>query len=553
MIRYIVLFAALMLLNESVYPQAWPILKKHDSKDWQSISCTFGEIHKTGKDHIHCGVDIDINSSRCPVHAIQDGRFHSNGNTSITLEHEYPKGSGKYNRRSRYLHVYGKDLKNKSIKKGQQITKVRNNRGGYGGHLHLELWQFDNGKWYCLNPFRNDAEWNVTIPKDSYDPEINQVFLCPVGNSEIPSGYTILSNRGGLYKGQKNSVKIHLKDRPGASGKTYNAKRDKVVVYGNIGPVVFARDKGINCLEASGEGMTVYTMKYSINGELKYELTFDRVEKEAIYDVDNFFERSFNRRRNDKFNGNYDYLKLFNTSDNYYYPQKLVSKKKSNGIWQTAAAKSFAKISHKMASEIANLSEDALYPDGEYTLSFYTEDAAVRKDSAEIKVIVDNFYPYIKEVVVYSKEVRRDKIIYSGKWDYNPKTSLLTFKNSGKKNQQASKNNLNVTVKASEPMNNLSISIPLDKKSKTIKGSPAKNSDNCEWVFIIPAKLLKNYKKSGKLDFSISGEDLAGNKIFGFESTEQFAASSLPKRNNDGGWDNLPETFLDKIHGISLK
>jgi len=194
--RLVFILIATVITNTIAGTQ-WPIKKSDDPANWDWMNCTFCEIHKTGKPHFHCGIDIDVNSGNVPVRALESGRVYEIGNSSIGIETEYPQGSGNYHRRIRYLHLKGKKLKKynlgEKVNKGDIISVVQNSKAGWTDHLHVEFYQNYGGRWMVLNPLRNNENWTLDIPDDNYPPEINDVILEPATNfNDITSGFNII-------------------------------------------------------------------------------------------------------------------------------------------------------------------------------------------------------------------------------------------------------------------------------------------------------------------------------------------------------------------------
>lgn len=260
--------------------QTWPINQSDDPAWWNKISATFGEIHPTNGDHFHGAIDIDVYSKGCPFRAIEAGRILAIGSTTIVLEHLYPSGTQNYNRRSRYLHVIPSSslVVGSVVTQGSQIATVQDGSATSADHLHLEMWQTLSENWNKINPFGNQEGWQLGTPADEAGPEINDVFIEPINqNNNAGSGFFIFKNGSGSLTNRDTYAKIHFRDRSGSTGSVFNFDNDKLVVFGNIRPIVSARDASINSSASSGTGLTIHRINYRIDNSLKYQIYFDKI------------------------------------------------------------------------------------------------------------------------------------------------------------------------------------------------------------------------------------------------------------------------------------
>lgn len=166
------------------YP-VWPIRPNDDAQSWNRVNSTFGEQRSVNNPRFHRGVDIDTDTSNCPVKAAQPGyhlsdSFSISGFQSVGIEilHEYPPGSENEYRKTRYLHLNNNGTlipKNQDVGHGEAVGTVNNS----DGHLHFEMWEYDMNEntWHMLNPLHNDMNWQIGSPPDVKNPEINNVLL----------------------------------------------------------------------------------------------------------------------------------------------------------------------------------------------------------------------------------------------------------------------------------------------------------------------------------------------------------------------------------------
>ena len=407
----IMLFSLLLMVGikrlEAQHRPVWPINPNDDPANWNRVNCTFGEVHSRGT-KIHGAIDIDVvnNAPGRPVRAAQPGRreiaavnipgFHG---VAIELMHEYPPGSGVYNRRTRYLHVDANQPiipLMQEVGTGEQIARVDTQ----DGHLHFEMQEKINGEWVRLDPLDNDSAWNLRYHQhlegqpDTYDPQINDILIeantgctaaplqagqaCPQNNS-VASGVNISATTGGLVAFNagmppKRYVRAHLADVAPATnnasncnypilgaawnGTRYDAAADRLVVYGNIGMTARVRDVAINSNpgdnQSSGCGLTIRQLDYRIENEhenihvpSKYPLAFDRLREAERSSVSQIFGTATFDAAHLTF-GNNDFIELRSGDDDYLspYPNKQIEfenlqgqqvQEQSNGIWSTKA------------------------------------------------------------------------------------------------------------------------------------------------------------------------------------------------------------------------
>ncbi|MEW5767718.1 MAG: FG-GAP-like repeat-containing protein, partial [bacterium] len=407
----IILFSSFVLSNLSFALQ-WPINSADDPLNYNTVNCTFGEIHPTNGDHFHGAIDIDCtNNPAPPARAVEPGVIPPDGigSISVTVEHGAQK-------KTRYLHI----TPNANLQPGDTID-TGDSLGTVNGHLHFEMWYQDGGTWYRVNPLVNDAGWALEGPLDNADPEINDVILEPINQpAGVASGYEIKATAGALTNYTDGTIKIHLRNRPGSSGTTYDSVNDTLVIYGSIAPIVSARDVDINGGD-NGNGLTVQTIDYSVEDTPKYNIEFDRIRNSDLYEVNQVFHTIFNNS-SDNLYGNNDFIELRSLDSVYLYPHKTINSIQSNGVWFTKAHENTNEIFETTPTNTAQVNKDAKYKDGEYTLTFRVTDASDRDDTQSIKVIVDNFRPYVHRVTI----IQEGKEKYDAYWDWNGTELVLT-------------------------------------------------------------------------------------------------------------------------------
>ena len=472
-------------------PVLWPIDRADspdnqqnplDGESWRTVNCSFGELHgslQNGRDrrHFHSAVDIDT-ASGIFVRAVESGRILaqddngvfgcSEAERMVTLEHP-PIVNNQYTRRSVYRHI---DPDCNNLGHGDPVAAYTElgtvgNRNGEG-HLHIELWQQENNVWKKLNPLGNEIGWQLRYHQtlegrpDRYDPQINDIYInSQTGQTQpgqqanaIASGYSYDHNTAiGLSERVVDNVtycRVHLADTTPVSNFSVaplvQYPNDRLILFGNIGLTANIRDVGINsnpggANTSSGQGVTIRQMYYSIEGEQinvpnKYEIDFNTIRLDQTRGAANLvhvFDLGFDPAHLRY--GNNDFIKLWREDDSYLspYPNALIGQVQSNGIWFTKARAETEHIFRYTPDEQhvarCTLPEEAKYPDGDYTLTFFAQDdwgrvnrAANAADvNAKVTVIVDNFLPFVRKVEVFSGET----LISSREWTWQNGT--LTF------------------------------------------------------------------------------------------------------------------------------
>ncbi|MCP4397041.1 MAG: peptidoglycan DD-metalloendopeptidase family protein [bacterium] len=617
--KVVIIGGGILLMFSSIVfaqPAYWPIPNTDTATE--RMSGTFGEIH--GSNRFHGAIDIDHDNSNQTALATEDGVVVVNDGYQggrnpdddyVVLEHGTAPDN---NRRSVYMHInQNHGLTNGDpVQRGNTVAIINNNSQSNGHHLHFELWWrlFDD-EWHTLNPLNNDRGWALPRPQDDFAPELNQAFFKGVEYPAHPveSGYRIVAPvnpqaHDALVPFHNNTAaRIHFRDRPGRFSNhltPYDVNRDKLVIFGNIGTIAHCREtsanaRGINT-NSLGEGASVFKMAYFIDQRLNYNITFDEfllrtnaagaVFPESVGDDEDIFHRRYNditgqNGRNDYKYGNNDYIRLFNAGVQqndclgnchgaYLPPHKAIDvfdgygfiPVQSNGIWFTKARKTDSPswvFNDANPPEVARSQDEALYPDGEHTLLFRTEDTAGLFDEAEVKVIVDNFLPYIEKVTVTSGGVT----LYEAGWEWDATDERLKLSpnnpEEGIIRKASGKQDIFIIVTASEPMNwvNITDIQPMNWHPQA-NGSP--NTDRTEWTFLIPAGTEDpdgNGNSYTRQELSITGEDLAGNAIEGYSVQQQPDGTlstdpqQVPQRTANG-WDPAPAAGADTIHRFEI-
>jgi hypothetical protein len=434
-----------MALRASAMP-IWPV--RPNDANFNIIHCVFGEIHGTGQNHFHQGIDIGVANGIHPK-SIENGVV-INEPTGDTIEIGYGTPINNVYPRKIIIHEF---TPNPNLHRVNPVAAGETELGTISQrHLHFEMWYSDGNTLYAVNPLNNDVGWELPYQQyvsDRANPEVNNIFLELIHEpANVASGYLILQPRSGAITDAANNtaVKVHIEDRPGSILPRYNPDVDKLVVFGSVGPIANVRDADVDG-GSNGDALTVQAASYTVDERTKYLIEFDRVAEAEKYVVTNIFHTEFNN--GDEIFGNNDFIEL-RSDGRYLYPHKL----QSNGVWFTKARNTTPSVFLQTPAETAGVSEDALYPDGEHTLIFHVEDAAGRidrapgkaEDNAKVKVIVDNFRPYVKDVNINSGEFP----IYSSAWSWQAPNLKLLPNQIAKKADRGQP--LHMTVTTSEPM-----------------------------------------------------------------------------------------------------
>ncbi len=528
----------LLLFRNFGYSQQWPIDQADDPATWNRIGGTFGEIHPTGGDHFHGAIDIDVNNLNVPVRSIDNnGLVTDNAGTFVEVEYEYPS-NGLYFRKAVYGHVEDVTVSNAElVGQGDILAEVEPSSATFGDHLHLEMWVFYLGDWYRINPLKNNDGWQLGSPEDSTYPEINDVIIQPIPLANgVNSGYVIHNTNGAIQNYTNGSVKVHYKDRPGSTGTLYDQATDKLVIFGNIAPVLSTRDPSVNSTIAAGNGLTVHELSYRINNDLKYHIEFDKILYTDLYFVDELFHTEYNSGTDHSF-GNNDFIELRSLNDTYLFMESLISNQRSNGIWNTKAHQSTPDIYSETPFNNASINPEARYSDGNYDLTFQVKDGIGNSRAQDLIVIVDNFRPYIKEVLIKRNDEFGD-LVYRGEWEWNGSSLSYVANNL---NDIQVLDNVWIKVIASEPVTGLGIHISgVDIGDNTNYPLANPNSNDQEFEFTYDP-----IATSGAYTLRIQAEDFAGNEL-------QSDPSVIPIRQANGTWLPAAAPGYDVNHSFNV-
>ncbi|OYT13459.1 MAG: hypothetical protein B6I19_05035 [Bacteroidetes bacterium 4572_114] len=438
-IRFFKVLVILFTINFNSVAQLWPIMQDDDPSRYFILNGTLGEIHDTGGDHFHEGIDIDCNNDSIPIRPISDGEVAAVFSSSVTIRHDFQNGD--WQKQSKYLHINPNVNTDSIVVAGQTILGYVDGVG-YNTHLHLEMRVWNGSDWIIVNPVNNNSGWQLNLPTghaDGYAPQINDILIEALNNqnNNVPSGFDVIdpNNNNGAVTFHTDYLKVHMNSTTPHStlstGTQYNYPTEKIVVWGNIGFVVNARDVGVNSAPgsglSSGEGLTVTNIGYSYidqnnNAFEKYIVDFSDFLDAETDQIGQFFHIPYfnpEQMPNHYLYGNHDFIELRSTNNTYLHIHQQINGIQSNGVWFTKADKNTNHVFNQTPgqAQIADANEFALYSDGEQTLNFFVSDAAGQEANEDLDLIVDNFIPFIKEVEIYD-DWNLITPVYEGEWEW---------------------------------------------------------------------------------------------------------------------------------------
>jgi PKD repeat protein len=192
----------------------------------------------------------------------------------------------------------------------------------------------------------------------------------------------------------------------------------------------------------------------------------------------------------------------------------------------------------------ARICQEAVYPDGIYTFGFRIQDLdsdgparANSSSTRNAKVVVDNFKPYVKKLLV-SKTPDFTNLIYKGEWEFNSATGILAL-NSVRIKDALPTDPIYIQIVMSEPVTNVQINIPsVDGSLYRDLNTPLPNPTN-NTVFITQYSAIT---AAGDQTIGIKAIDYAGNSL-------QSNPAILSVHQSDGGWSPSPSSSgIDKQH-----
>lgn len=579
----IICFLLLYFSSFKCISQIWPILSTDDTH-YDRISAVFGEIHDTGIDHYHEGIDIDDYSNNTTIRPIEDGIVVSRTANTIVIGHGLVNFDGTYPKRT-VIHEF---ISNPSLVQGASVTAGVSNLGHTStpwGHLHLEMWYRDGNIDYPVNPLSNDVNWELPIiGGDQMNPQINNIFIKKISNQPNGFGsgyvYNTSSAVSDFVVGTEHFLKIHFMNLDYTTLNSFNSLTDKIYLWGNFSFVVNCRDRGINPnyigASGSGNGLTIKKLRWLIdnNSNPKYHIIFDRLKDAEVQLLDRIFYTQFNSTvGSSPYFGNDDYIKLYDLNTTHIYPIQPINNTLSNGVWFTKASATTDELFNVTPSSTARVNDEAKYKEGTHEMTFSAIDAAGFNGNCSLSVVVDNFRPYVKKVEVIANGIGSSRTVYRSEWQWNSGPGTLDLNPIDISNathgyyvNPGNPVNEDVTIRVtfsepmlyqtppySSPMLRISsggFSFPISN-NPMIEGT-LDNADNTEFIWTISHNDLIN-APLGFVNISIKALDYSGNSLMGLtRSSTNIASNIIPVHQASGSWLPAWNNETDFVHGFTI-
>jgi Secretion system C-terminal sorting domain/HYDIN/CFA65/VesB-like, Ig-like domain len=220
----------------------------------------------------------------------------------------------------------------------------------------------------------------------------------------------------------------------------------------------------------------------------------------------------------------------------------------ANQCWATNAHNSEAAPNgYRSWYSVANVNEEALFPDRYYSVFIRSGDFVNTAADYSHKVLVDNLRPYVKKCLVESAS----STIYFAKWDWDGNYLGLdpAIPKDGMTGSAKVDKDVKIIITTSEPMDDVFIEDIQPLSCGRINHSSV-NTDSTEWMFFVDETLIPDDgSKNGKNIIHIRGTDKAGNPLEGYnENIIRYYRNSIPKRQENGSWNPAPTAGADRMH-----
>ena len=220
-----------------------------------------------------------------------------------------------------------------------------------------------------------------------------------------------------------------------------------------------------------------------------------------------------------------------------------------NQCWATNAKNTeVAPNGYRSYYSVANVIEEAKFPDGFYNVCIRFGDRIHQATDYKKKIKVDNFRPYVKKCLVESD----GSSIYFAKWDWDGSYLSLDPEKpkDGITGTAKVDRDVKIVITTSEPMEELYIENILPLGCGIINKPDNVNSDSTEWIFVVEeSKIPDDGSKNGKNIIHIRGKDKAGTPLLGYdENITRYYGRDIPKRQADGTWAPSPPLGADRMH-----
>ncbi len=489
----VLVFLFLLLINSGAYAQyQWPF---PISNQQGAVAGSVGEYRYTSRTdthRFHQGVDL-TNGTNHAIHSINAGNVSWNGlESAATSAVIVVSRSGE---EVRYFHVRPRlEIKNGAITQvaiGDYIGEMIE-ANDWPTHVHLEE-ETTNFLDHNLNPYEDNAP--------PYFP-----------TTIIPNAVAFYRN--GLVKTTTNFAALELNQQIAFDGSQHT------LLYEKIDIVAHAIDPRVSSSGAGNGGQMVpseiswYAVDAKNNAFPTERLRFDGIPSNAAA-IPSFHPRSTHP-------GSPSIHIVTSHPRNTPYDRFWNSRLRAG---QTEAWS----VTNRPASLDARINAEAAYSDGKYTLRFnafdvdYNNDPNQSAQQREVKVIIDNFRPFIKEIIV-RRGTELGRLSYHGSWEWDASSGVISH-NEITQDDVAPGENIWIKIVASEPIQNLKYNFQAaDGTTYWDIDSPLPNSNNTEFVILHPP-----IATAGMQQIRIQATDLAGNSL-------QSDVKQIPIRLSNGTW-----------------
>ena len=455
-----------VLIFKSEAQTIWPV---HNQNSQAEITGTIGEVRGGGA-RFHRGVDITntpAGANSMNVYATVSGEAiltpGSFGNQNIEIDGVY------------YYHINFNVENGQQVNAGDLIGTMRTD-----GPIHVHYQRND----------RNYLNGNLNPFVDQTDPTIHECRLYVNGltrtniTSQLENAVTLSSR---TYTQIYNKIDIYARVSDTWLNNQGNAPNDRVVAPFQVSYEVLNTDNQTVSEEFNDLSFDQVPLN---NNNTVYSFAPTATSGDPIYIV-----------TSDPFS---------NTTPDKYFNTNL----------RVGATEDWS----ESPNLDARYNGEALFPDERYTVRVKTRDVdndnTFNEVTRDINVLVDNFLPYVKEVIIH-KNNENGSPVYVGRWRWNGNRLSMDINNW---DDAGAFDNLWIKVITSEPMANLTVSIPDAGTSYAVGAAPVANTNDQEFVVTFDPII-----EQGLYGLVIEGEDLAGNA---FSSNP----SDLAIHQSDGTW-----------------
>lgn len=185
----------------------------------------------------------------------------------------------------------------------------------------------------------------------------------------------------------------------------------------------------------------------------------------------------------------------------------------------------------------ARINAEAVYKDGKYTVEINANDVDYNDDpnnlagQQDVKVLIDNFRPYVKDVIVRKFGPAGD-IIYHGEWKLEGE-ELVLKKFPG--NDAGPTDHIWIQITTSEPVQSVEVNLQAKDNSEYYEILPTDEKGEIFTTSYTPILTPNNHT------LRIRANDLAGNPL-------QSNPSEIPLRQSNGNWPTVSTTGIDMQH-----